>query len=75
MTNETQATLKGPMWKQALLMLGGGVVLGCGGCAGFNYGLLTFGILGFVFGVAMVISGLIGLVVAFVRAIAQSGRR
>jgi hypothetical protein len=50
-------------------------VLGCGGCAGFNYGLLTFGILGFVFGVAMVISGLIGLVVAFVRAIAQSGRR
>ncbi len=82
MTVETQATPKTPTWKQALLMLVGGAVLGCGGCAGFVAGytaggkadvLLVIGGLGFVAGVVIAIRGLIGLIVSLVRSIRKAG--
>jgi hypothetical protein len=74
MTNEMQATPKKPTWKQALLMLVGGAVLGCGGCALFMANI--FGVLAiigggaFLAGVVMSLAGFIGLLIRVVRSIA-----
>ncbi len=81
MTNEAQATPKGPTQKQALLLLVAGFVLGLGGCATFmlesaRSRLLVFiGASAYISGVAMFVTGTVWLIVRLVRAIAQSGRR
>jgi hypothetical protein len=66
MTNETQATPKKPTWKQAVTLLGAGIVLSASGCATWiNYvggashdELTTIGAIAFFVGVAVFIVGM-----------------
>jgi hypothetical protein len=64
MTNETQATPKGPTWKQAWILIAAGVVLTIGGCW-----IPVIGGGAFLIGVVLFLAGFIQLLKRLVRSI------
>lgn len=73
MVNDIVPASKGPTWKQTLLMLSAGIVLGSGGCALFLSNI--FGVLAiigggaFLAGVVMSLAGFVGLLIRLVYSI------
>jgi hypothetical protein len=73
MADDAALTPKKPTWKQALLMLGAGILLGFGGCATFNSSLTSgngyawgFGSAGFLLGVYLTVRGAVRIAVVAV---------
>jgi hypothetical protein len=67
MTNETQAKPKVPTWKQAMILVGAGIVLSAGGCATWfefvfhesEHWLPLIGAVAFFVGLPLVIAGVL----------------